>query len=406
MDKERLQNLIERFKENRQYILNEETAKLSLVVPFVKALGYEPNNPREVRLEYAAEFTQGDGKRHPDRMDFAIFDQTGSKPVLVIETKPLGTRLQNNCQQLARYISQMSDLHFGIITDGCNYLFFGDLDAPNQMDREPFFRFSLDDENLDIEKTAKFLDKFSRETFNAQTLVTDAEDSRYRHRMIEKLLAVLRDPTTDEAFMKWLTEDVYEGKRTTSVMERLGRVAQEAVEPTILRLISQEFLDRLKEKLYRIVEAAEPERESETVAAEIEETIEQSTRRRRTVATTDEEVEFYEAVKGICSEDGIPVDDILCKDTVNYFNISYRRPTKWFLRFFADSRKKNLVTPLPVETAKALATGFDVEEAPTVFGTSRIYFDSVGQIGDLKLVVVESLKFVQAEESRQEDTAS
>lgn len=405
MDNERLQDLIERFRENHEFIINEETAKLALVVPFVKALGYEPNNPREVRLEYAAEFTQGDGKRLPDRMDFAIFDESGSKPVLVIETKPLGTRLQNNCQQLARYISQMPDLHFGIITDGCNYLFFGDLDAPNQMDREPFFRFSLDDDNLDIEKTAKFLTKFSRETFNAQTLVTDAEDSRYRQRMIEKLLGALRDPAADEGFMKWLTENVYAGKRTTSVMERLGRVAQDAVEPTILRLISQEFLDRLKEKLFRIVEAAEPNDESEAAAAEIEEAIEQTARRRGTVTTTDEEIEFYEAVKRVCAQDGVAADDIIWKDTINYFNISYKRPTKWFLRFFADSRKKNVVTPLPVETAKSLAVGFHVEEAPTVFGSSRIYFDSVRQVGELKLVVMESLKLVQTEGS-QEDTPS
>lgn len=68
---------------------------------------------------------------------------------MVIETKPLGTDLASKSNQLARYIAQMPDLRFGIITDGCHYLFFGDLDQQNQMDREPFFRFTLDDPKSD-----------------------------------------------------------------------------------------------------------------------------------------------------------------------------------------------------------------------------------------------------------------
>ena len=157
MDAEKLQDLVERYHENQDFITNEEQAKMALVVPFIRCLGYDPNNPREVRLEYRAEFTQADGKRLPDRMDFAIFDSAGKKPLMVVETKPLGTDLQAKSQQLARYLAQMADLHFGIITDGCHYLFFGDLEAPNQMDREPFFSFSLDDTSTDWAKVAKFL---------------------------------------------------------------------------------------------------------------------------------------------------------------------------------------------------------------------------------------------------------
>ena len=58
-----------------------------LVVPFIKLLGFDPGVPREVRLEYSADFTQGDGKKFSDRMDFAIFDPTGSKALMVIEVK-------------------------------------------------------------------------------------------------------------------------------------------------------------------------------------------------------------------------------------------------------------------------------------------------------------------------------
>jgi len=89
---------------------------------------------REVRLEYAAEFTTNDGKRLPDRMDYAIFDATGQTPILVIEAKPLGADVRARSPQLARYMSQLPALRFGIITDGCEYLFYGDLARPNVMD--------------------------------------------------------------------------------------------------------------------------------------------------------------------------------------------------------------------------------------------------------------------------------
>lgn len=93
---------------------------MALVVPFIQLLGYDPNLPREVRPEFTADFVQGDGKKFPDRMDYAIFDKTGFKPLMVIETKPLGTDLASKANQLARYVSQLADLHFGIITDGCH----------------------------------------------------------------------------------------------------------------------------------------------------------------------------------------------------------------------------------------------------------------------------------------------
>jgi hypothetical protein len=87
-------------------------------------------------------------------MDFAIFDKSGNKPLMVIETKPLGIVLRSKAQQLARYIAQLPDLHFGIMTDGCTYDFYGDLESPNVMDSNPFFSFSLDDPKTDWVKVA------------------------------------------------------------------------------------------------------------------------------------------------------------------------------------------------------------------------------------------------------------
>jgi len=45
MNADQLEKLSQVFAENREFISNEETAKMSLVVPFIRLLGYDPNVP-------------------------------------------------------------------------------------------------------------------------------------------------------------------------------------------------------------------------------------------------------------------------------------------------------------------------------------------------------------------------
>lgn len=406
MDANSMLGLVSRYQDNRDFIANEETAKVALVIPFIRLLGYDPSNPREVRLEYSAEFTQADGKRFPDRMDFAIFDKAGTKPLMVIETKPLGTDLASKANQLARYIAQMPDLRFGIITDGCHYLFFGDLDRQNQMDREPFFRFALDEPKTDWSKVAKFLTKFSRGAFNAETLVTDAENARYRQAMSERLAEALRSPKDDDGFVRWLSEGIYKGHRTKNAMERLGEIAKECVEPAVMQIIGDDFLNSLRKRIHTAKESteesavAEPIEESPKLERpskrEEPQADEATARRGSSVVTTEEELAFYELVRNICERSGADPEKVLYRDTVNYFNVSYERPTKWFLRFFGDSRRKSVVTLVPPEEAADLAHGFEVEAAPATFGVSRIYIEDIAQVWGLTGVVARSLAILRS----------
>lgn len=400
MEADELRDLVRKYQENKAFITNEETAKMALVVPFVRVLGYDPNNPREVRLEFCADFAQCDGKKFPDRMDFAIFDKNGQKPLMVIETKPLGTKLQANSFQLARYIAQLPELHFGIMTDGCNFLFFGDLEAPNCMDREPFFAFSLEDANADWAKVAKFLTKFSRDVFNAETLVTDAEDSRYRQAMIERLVAALKNPVLDDDFLRWMSKDIYKGKLTANVMKRFGELAKESIEPAILRLMSSDFLEKLKERMNKLQEVESvrlqenllvPDSGASDLSASVDDGKE-----KKLISTTEEEMQFFGLVADICAQSGVAREEILFRDTTSYFNVSHKRPTRWFVRLFSrKGDQKAIVTHVPVEIATGLAAGFRVEEAPSAFGTSRVYFDSVSQAWALKDLVLASLKALE-----------
>jgi hypothetical protein len=334
-------------------------------------------------------------------MDFAIFDKSGNKPLMVIETKPLGIVLRSKAQQLARYIAQLPDLHFGIMTDGCTYDFYGDLESPNVMDSNPFFSFSLDDPKTDWVKVASFLSKFSRDVFNAETLVTDAENSRYRQAMVDKLARVLRAPGKDDDFMKWLTADIYSGKRTASVMTRMAEIAKDAIEPALLRVMGDEFVEKLKERIH----AAQPLDTEQSLDSLIDDEVpvegqvqalhsESPESSRKGLVTTQQELDVYETVKALCLHAGYDEGQILLRDTVNYCNISFGRPTKWFVRFFGDTRRLNITTLVPTSQAREVAPDFDVEESPQVFGVSRIYFDNIDQLRSLEVVILQSLNIL------------
>jgi len=113
---------------------------------------------------------------------------------------------------------------------------------------------------------------------------------------------------------------------------------------------------------------------------------------KREIETTEKELTFYELVKGMAERAGYDPATILARDTVNYFNISYKKPTKWFVRFFANSRRQTVSTLVSTDRCRELLPSFEVEDAPSSFGVSRIYVQSIEQVPNLEPVIIESLK--------------
>ena len=392
VDGKQLAELAAKFESEKKFVRNEAETKAAFVIPLVQLLGYSPDSPREVRREYAAPFVQGDGKKNPDKMDLAIFDPSGNHPRFVIEVKALGVDLRAKSRQLARYMAEIPDLHFGIMTDGCDFLFYGDLDNQNMMDSDPFYRFSLDDEKTDWTKVAAELSRFHRDAFNADTLVTNAENAKFRQGMIDKLVDALSAPKEHEDFVRWLSDGIYKGKKTAGVMKRLIQITKEAVEPALLKAMSDDFVEKLRNRLASlgdnsVPQPADPEPEPEPDPAQS----------KKGIITTEEELAVYEMIKEICvAGAGCDPDEIIYRDTINYFSISYKRPTKWFVRYFGDSQRKAVVTALPVDETRGLCPDFEVEKAPATFGVSRVYIDSATHISRLKPVILKALGLVRS----------
>jgi hypothetical protein len=105
-------------------------------------------------------------------------------------------------------------------------------------------------------------------------------------------------------------------------------------------------------------------------------------------------------VKTLCIRAGYEEGHILFRDTVNYCNISFARPTRWFVRFFGDSRRPNITTLVSTDQVRELAANFDVEDSPQVFGVSRVYIDDIAQLWALESVILQSLNILLGSSSK------
>ena len=90
----------------------EESTKLFLILPFLNFLGYDVQNPNEVRPEYSADFAE----KYKGRVDFAILDN--GNPVIAIECKALGFALRDDRGQLCCYFNAVLTIKMGVIMMG------------------------------------------------------------------------------------------------------------------------------------------------------------------------------------------------------------------------------------------------------------------------------------------------
>ena len=132
-----LQDLAAKIQRERDQIETEEATKTAFVMPFIKLLGYDVFNPREVVPEYTADV----GIKKGEKVDYAILHD--GKSAILFECKKCDENLDNtHLNQLFRYFSA-TEARIGVLTNGIVYRFFSDLEKTNQMDPTPFLEFNL-----------------------------------------------------------------------------------------------------------------------------------------------------------------------------------------------------------------------------------------------------------------------
>ena len=198
-------------------ITTEESTKTALVMPFFQMLGYDVFDPRE----FMPEFTADVGIKKGEKVDYAVC-QAG-QPVVIIEVKSVGTVLDGHMSQLFRYFNTVS-ARLAILTDGVEYRFYTDLDAPNRMDSEPFLVVNLCELTDD---SAELLAAFHKSVLDVDFIRDMGFRLKYRQLFLANLHAELDNPT--DAFISACLGPDFLEKKTAAVLRRFRPILQEAL---------------------------------------------------------------------------------------------------------------------------------------------------------------------------------
>ncbi|PRI11649.1 type I restriction endonuclease [Leucobacter massiliensis] len=319
---ERLSSLSTKIAQQRSTIETEEATKNAFVMPFISlVLGYDVFNPNEV----VPEFTADVGTKRGEKIDYAIV-KDGDVQIL-IECKHIGAPLNiKHASQLFRYFSA-ANARIAVLTNGDEYQFFTDLDAPNKMDEKPFLVIQVSD--LDSALVPE-LRKLTKEAFDLDSIISAAEELKYVGELKRVLAAQFASPDTD--WVKFLTTRVYEGAFTQRVRDQFTGLVEKAAK----QFLNDRVNDRLKAALGgQAVVADSTSVSSSEASAHVAEASVENAEKNNGIETTLEEIEAFQIVRAIaCSE--VSPSRIAQRDTKTYFGVllddNNRRPIArmWF----------------------------------------------------------------------------
>lgn len=310
--KEKLYSLSERIDKIVDQIKTEEGTKQSLILPFFQILGYDVFNP----LEFCPEFDADYGVKKGEKVDYAII--IDGEPTILVEAKSCNDSLDKHGSQLFRYFNS-TKAKFGVLTNGIIYRFYSDLDEINKMDKYPFFEVDLSNLN-DTQIT--YLKNFERDTLDVDSILSTAEELKYSNLIKDFLKQQLNTP--NEEFTNFILSQVYDGRKTASVVEKFLPIIKRAFNQLITDTLSTKFAETLKGESKQNNEVSDEGALDPTISK---------------IITTNEELEAFAIIKSILRK-AIDINDITYKDTETYFGIIYKNNSrKWICRIYLGSKK-------------------------------------------------------------------
>lgn len=349
---EEVQALGRKCKSVSDKITSEEATKNTLVMPFIKMLGYDPFDLNEV----VPEFTAAIGEYKDRRVDYAIMSE--GKPIIIIECKPYGDELNSlKCAQLMTYFIGC-EARVAILTDGNRYLFFSDLEEPNKMDSKPYMEFVLEKPDSSLIPELK---KLMKGNFNIDEALNSASLLKYTREFKRIMAEQLKSP--DDDFLKFFVKQCYDGAFTSNVKERFAPILTDALN----FFIKDKVNERLANAINDVNQGGNDGDVSTSSTGEISGEGLPNGQKEETepddgIITTDEEKEAYFIIKSILMGEVAP-KDIILNDFKSFCNICYERKGKVFVRLFFNK------APLKIGFLTTTADGkkdFDQVQIDTV----------------------------------------
>lgn len=313
----RIRELAARVPKQLPLINTEEATKNALVLPFLSALGYDVFDPGEVTPELVADV----GTKKGEKVDYAVLRD--GQPLMLVECKQCNLDLaQCHASQLYRYFS-VTSARIAILTNGVQYHFFSDLDAPNRMDSRPFLQVNL--LSLDDQQIAQ-LRRFTKGQFEIDAILSSANDLKYTGEIKRVLAQEMERPS--EELVRFFASRVYEGRMTKPIREQFTEITRKAL---------QEFVsERVRSRLESALAGETP------APSEAGEQVDPVGGEDAGVTTTAEELEAFQIVRAILSASIQPLR-VALRDVRTYCGVllddNNRKP---ICRLHFDSRQKHL----------------------------------------------------------------
>lgn len=318
-----LRNRAERSSE----LLTEEATKNALIMPMLKTLGYDVFDPSIVIPEFTADF----GVKKGEKVDYAI--RVGGEIQILVECKPVNSDLATvHASQLYRYYS-VTKARFGILTNGREWRFYSDLDAPNKMDEQPFFIFSILEYN---DQDLVEFEKFSASSFSVDGILAAASDLKLKSLISETLRQEFSAPSDE--FTRMIGRRIHAGNLTSEIRARFSTL--------IVSCIADILRDQANQRLKAAIDR--PAGDAATVSgagpgvapSQPAESVSISDSKN----TTEEEFEAFRIIRAIVRRD-IDSKRIHMRDAASYCAIllddNNRKP---IARLYLEGKKKRVGT--------------------------------------------------------------
>lgn len=327
-------DLQSKLREHREILSTEEAAKTTLVLPFLRALGYDIFNPSEVK----AEFTCDVGTKKGEKVDYALC--VNGEVTILVECKPVTSELSiKHASQLFRYFATTT-ARVALLTNGVIYQFFTDSERKNVMDEKPFFTFNLEN----FRKTdVKHLSTFQRFDFDLERIASQAGALKLQTQLTAELRKEFAQPS--EEFVRIFASRLHKGRLTEIVRERFQSV--------IIQAIGNLIREGVNERLESAMSHGEDPADFDTGLPEPD-----------AIETTQVEIDGFNIVRAICSKLVTP-ERVIMRDAKSYCAI-----------LLDDNNRKTLARlhfNSPTARYLGVFTGKNEEERRAVAGPVDIY---------------------------------
>lgn len=237
-------------QEHQKDLSSEEATKSALIMPFLRALGYDVTNPTHVTPELVADI----GAKRGEKVDYGL----GPKGLetIIVECKRCDIAMtpanrDRYRSQMYRYFVTKPHVRFGVLTNGIEYAFYSDVDKTHVMDDEPFYVINL--LLAPTPRDIEILSLFARETFDLAAAVEKAGWLLRKSRI--KAIVARQTSTPDEEFCDYLAGKVHDGRYTGKVAEYYRPMVRDAVAEVMTDRIQANREDAARETGPRAAQA-------------------------------------------------------------------------------------------------------------------------------------------------------